>query len=179
MEAGWLARLVVGATVVLTMVACGGEDCGVSELEYVRKVQLGTLAGEWGPEPTELSFLERLAIRLRSSTLSPEQMVLRVEEDGSCSLSSGLRKRFVACKHALPAGRFGPTACALRVDREGQDEWLAIGFEAEDRSWLVTHVSVFRHLTSGELSLAGTCGEGDAYSLVRRERRGRGRRTRG
>ncbi len=134
---------------VVTLACCGGGDRVLEGRSYVGQVNGREVLGRWSPRP------------------AGARATLELQADGNCAITAGAINMLVNCEHTEPVGPVASGDCGWNVEGKPGEQWLAITFHSPRSGWVVTHFSVYQHQGTGELALAGTCAEGDAYGLYR------------
>jgi hypothetical protein len=142
----------IAAIVLAVAGSCCNGDSVLQGRSYVGEISSGAVLGRWSPVAP---FGE-----------GPKS-VLELQADGNCAISARAIQMLLACGHTQPTAASPIGTCGWSVQGRSGEQWLAVTFRAPQSGWVLNHFSVYRHDTTGELALAGTCGEGDAYGLYR------------
>jgi hypothetical protein len=148
-------ELLSGVGAILLAVSCSNRDSVLEGRSYVGEVSSVALLGKWSPVD---SFGEGA------------KSVLELQPDGHCAVSTRAIRMLLDCEHTQATAASPIGTCGWTVQGQSGEQWLAVTFRTPHSGWVLNHFSVYRHDTTGELALAGTCREGDAYGLYRAAR---------
>ena len=152
----------ISVACLVAVASCNGGDEVLRDREYLPKIPRDELVASWTPRSRPPSLLQSVLAR-RSPVVG--SLVLKLGED--CELTRELGELLVDCADHVPAEPSGKGPCAWRIEGLPERESVSILFAGPDSRWRRVSFGVFRHATTGDLALVGTCGSGDAYGLFR------------